>query len=90
MLADLPEETLVYPGRDFKGWPVSTLREERAFNPFMIARDLEEFIALKDLQEPSDLNPLVEKDDIDDDLDLEKKTDIESLLEFDSKLPSWR
>jgi glyoxylase-like metal-dependent hydrolase (beta-lactamase superfamily II)/rhodanese-related sulfurtransferase len=32
-LLTLPEETLVYPGHDYKGDTVSTIAEERAFNP---------------------------------------------------------
>jgi glyoxylase-like metal-dependent hydrolase (beta-lactamase superfamily II) len=29
----LPEETLVYPGHDYKGWTVSTIKEEKDWNP---------------------------------------------------------
>lgn len=29
----LPDDTLVYPGHDYKGWTVSTIAEERACNP---------------------------------------------------------
>lgn len=32
-LLQLPADTLVYPGHDYKGWTVSTIGEERAFNP---------------------------------------------------------
>jgi len=32
-LMTLPEETFVYPGHDYKGESVSTIAEERAFNP---------------------------------------------------------
>lgn len=32
-LLTLPEETLVYPSHDYKGWTVSTIGEERAHNP---------------------------------------------------------
>lgn len=32
-LLTLPEETLVYPAHDYKGWTVSTIREERMHNP---------------------------------------------------------
>ncbi|MEM6608070.1 MAG: MBL fold metallo-hydrolase [Pseudomonadota bacterium] len=32
-LLTLPEQTLVYPGHDYKGDTVSTIEEERAFNP---------------------------------------------------------
>jgi len=29
----LPDETLIYPAHDYKGWTVSTIEEERRFNP---------------------------------------------------------
>ena len=32
-LLKLPDETLVYPAHDYKGWTRSTIREERRFNP---------------------------------------------------------
>ena len=32
-LLKLPDETLVYPAHDYKGWSVSTIAEERANNP---------------------------------------------------------
>lgn len=32
-LLTLPDDTLVYPGHDYKGWTVSTIAEERACNP---------------------------------------------------------
>jgi sulfur dioxygenase len=32
-LLQLPEQTLVYPGHDYKGWTVSTIGEERAPTP---------------------------------------------------------
>ena len=32
-LMKLPDETLVYPAHDYKGWTVSTIGEERRFNP---------------------------------------------------------
>lgn len=32
-LLALPDETLVYPAHDYKGWTVSTIGEERRFNP---------------------------------------------------------
>jgi len=32
-LLHFPEETLIYPGHDYKGWLVSTIGEERAYNP---------------------------------------------------------
>lgn len=32
-LLTLPDDTLVYPAHDYKGWTVSTIAEERACNP---------------------------------------------------------
>jgi len=32
-LLRLPDETLVYPAHDYRGWTVSTIAEERAHNP---------------------------------------------------------
>ena len=32
-LLHLPDETLVYPAHDYKGWTTSTIIEERRFNP---------------------------------------------------------
>lgn len=32
-LMTLPEDTIVYPGHDYKGWTISTVGEEKALNP---------------------------------------------------------
>jgi glyoxylase-like metal-dependent hydrolase (beta-lactamase superfamily II) len=45
-LLRLPEETLVYPAHDYKGDTVSTIAEERRFNPRLKARDAEDYAAL--------------------------------------------
>ncbi|MEM0954863.1 MAG: MBL fold metallo-hydrolase [Pseudomonadota bacterium] len=64
ILAELEEDTIVYPGRDFKGWPLSTIREEKAFNPYMLAESMDEFLKLKTKQQPADITPvLVEEED---------------------------
>lgn len=40
----LPDETLIYPGHDYKGFTVSTVGEEKAFNPRLGAgKNLEAF-----------------------------------------------
>uniref|UniRef100_B8HYK2 Beta-lactamase domain protein n=1 Tax=Cyanothece sp. (strain PCC 7425 / ATCC 29141) TaxID=395961 RepID=B8HYK2_CYAP4 len=44
-LFTLPEETLVYPGHDYKGCTVSTIREEKQYNPRFVGRDRANFIA---------------------------------------------
>ena len=42
----LPDETLVYPGHDYKGRTSSTIGAERAGNPRLAGRTRDEFIAL--------------------------------------------
>jgi glyoxylase-like metal-dependent hydrolase (beta-lactamase superfamily II) len=42
----LPDDTLVYPGHDYKGETVSTIAEERAFNPRLQVRCGEEYVGL--------------------------------------------
>jgi glyoxylase-like metal-dependent hydrolase (beta-lactamase superfamily II) len=44
-LLRLPEETLVYPAHDYKGWTVSTIGEERAHNPRLQAGSEKEYVA---------------------------------------------
>jgi glyoxylase-like metal-dependent hydrolase (beta-lactamase superfamily II)/rhodanese-related sulfurtransferase len=45
-LLKLPEETLVYPAHDYKGETVSTIGEEKAFNPRLKVKSLDEYVAL--------------------------------------------
>ena len=45
-LLRLPDETLVFPGHDYKGDTVSTIAEEKRFNPRLKARDAEEYSTL--------------------------------------------
>ncbi len=45
-LLQYPGDTLVYPGHDYKGWTVSTVDEERQFNPRLQIKTVEEYIAL--------------------------------------------
>jgi len=45
-LLQLPEQTLVYPAHDYKGWTVSTIAEERAHNPRLQVRSKQEYIEL--------------------------------------------
>jgi sulfur dioxygenase len=45
-LLKLPEETLVYPAHDYKGWMVSTIGEERAHNPRLQVSSEAEYVAL--------------------------------------------
>lgn len=45
-LLKLPDEMLVYPAHDYKGETVSTIGEERAFNPRLKADSAEEYAAI--------------------------------------------
>ena len=45
-LLKLPEDTLVYPAHDYKGEQVSTIGEERAFNPRLQVKSIDEYVAL--------------------------------------------
>lgn len=45
-LLQLPADTLVYPGHDYKGWTVSTIAEERAFNPRLQVVDEAAYVEL--------------------------------------------
>jgi sulfur dioxygenase len=45
-LLKLPENTLVYPAHDYKGDTVSTIGEEKAYNPRLQVRSVEEYVEL--------------------------------------------
>ena len=45
-LLTLPEETLVFPGHDYKGDTVSTIAEEKAFNPRLQVASVDEYVAI--------------------------------------------
>ena len=45
-LLTLPDETLVYPAHDYKGWTVSTIGEEKAHNPRLQVGSVEEYVTL--------------------------------------------
>lgn len=42
----LPEETLVYPAHDYKGETVSTIGEEKRFNPRLQVKSVDEYVDL--------------------------------------------
>ena len=42
----LPNNTLVYPGHDYKGWTVSTIGEEKAHNPRLQVKSQDEYVEL--------------------------------------------
>jgi len=43
-LLKLPEDTLLYPGHDYKGWTVSTIGEERRYNPRLQVSSVEAYV----------------------------------------------
>jgi glyoxylase-like metal-dependent hydrolase (beta-lactamase superfamily II)/rhodanese-related sulfurtransferase len=45
-LLRLPDDTLVYPAHDYKGDTVSTIGEERAHNPRLQVKSVDEYVAL--------------------------------------------
>ncbi|WP_066426131.1 MBL fold metallo-hydrolase [Anabaena sp. 4-3] len=45
-LFTLPDSTLVYPGHDYRGQTVSTIGEEKKYNPRFVGRDRSDFITL--------------------------------------------
>ncbi len=45
-LLKLPESTLVYPAHDYKGDTVSTIGEEKAFNPRLQVKSMDEYVTL--------------------------------------------
>ncbi|MEY4641500.1 MAG: hypothetical protein RLZZ227_1494 [Pseudomonadota bacterium] len=45
-LLGLPDDTLVYPAHDYKGWTISTIGEERRHNPRLQATNVEAFVTL--------------------------------------------
>jgi sulfur dioxygenase len=45
-LLKLPDETLVYPAHDYKGDTVSTIGEERLFNPRLQLKSVDEYVDL--------------------------------------------
>ena len=53
-LMRLPEETLVFPAHDYKGDTVSTIGEEKRFNPRLKVRDADEYAALMASLQPAE------------------------------------
>jgi glyoxylase-like metal-dependent hydrolase (beta-lactamase superfamily II) len=45
-LLKLPDETLVYPAHDYKGWTVSTIGEEKRHNPRLQVKSAGEYAAM--------------------------------------------
>src|SRR5690606_14372376 len=47
LLRELPDDTTIWPGHDYGARPSSTIGIERSTNPFLLARELDEFLELK-------------------------------------------
>lgn len=45
-LLKLPNETLIYPAHDYKGETVSTIGEEKAFNPRLQVKSMDEYVEI--------------------------------------------
>jgi sulfur dioxygenase len=45
-LMRLPDDTLVYPAHDYKGDTLSTIGEEKAFNPRLQVKSIDDYVAL--------------------------------------------
>ncbi len=45
-LLRLPDETLVFPAHDYKGDTVSTIGEEKRYNPRLQVKSIDEYVAL--------------------------------------------
>src|SRR6056300_554903 len=78
-LLKLPEDTLVYPAHDYKGEMVSTIREEKYYNPRLQVRSAEEYIDIMNNGiEPDEFNK-IKKDpnslliDLREDIEIEKE-----------------
>ena len=53
-LMKLPDDTLVYPAHDYKGETVSTIGEEKSFNPRLKVKSIDEYVTLmNDLKLPN-------------------------------------
>lgn len=42
----LPDETLLYPAHDYKGWTASSIGEEKRYNPRLAGKTEQEYVAL--------------------------------------------
>ncbi|WP_244932622.1 MBL fold metallo-hydrolase [Leptospira yanagawae] len=61
-LFQLPEETIVFPGHDYKGFVYSTIGEEKKWNPRIANKSLDEFKSIMDnlnLPEPKKIHEAV-------------------------------
>ncbi len=70
VLCKLDDATIVYPGKDFKGWPMSTIGEEKEFNPYLNCADINEFVEKKRTQKAADIRPVEKFSDDDEEIEL--------------------
>ena len=47
LLRDVPDDATVWPGHDYGVRPASTMALEKATNPFLLCRTVDEFLRLK-------------------------------------------
>lgn len=45
-LLNYPDNTIIYPGHDYKGWTQSTIKEEKQFNSRLQVKSKDEFVTL--------------------------------------------
>jgi sulfur dioxygenase len=63
-LFTLPEDTLVYPGRDYKGWTRSGIDEEKRCNPRLAGNSRADYIDIMntlDLPDPKMMDVAIPK-----------------------------
>lgn len=53
-LLKYPDDTIIYPGHDYKGWSQSSIKEEKRNNPRLQVKSKEEFISLMEALELPD------------------------------------
>ena len=60
-LLRLPEETMIFPAHDYKGETVSTIGEEKRFNPRLQVRSIDEYVELMNNLKLPNPNPVAPK-----------------------------
>lgn len=59
-LFTLPDSTLVYPGHDYRGLTVSTIAEEKQYNPRFVGRNRRQFIEFMNILNLADPKKIME------------------------------
>ena len=63
-LLKLPEETILYPGHDYNGKKMSTIGDEKKFNPRLQVKGVDEYIEIMnnlDLKKPAEIEKNVSR-----------------------------